>query len=127
MRNNEKFGKLAVGTEGDLIKTNEIDINKLTTLAEVKGKVMKSKIVIQLLPAKESKVNGIILPTAQGELRAAVVKAHEESEFKRGDIVLLKSSDFPYGAPEVNFVEGNPCAIIYESFIWYKYDERIDS
>lgn len=82
MRNNEKFGKLAVGTEGDLIKTNEIDINKLTTLAEVKGKVMKSKIVIQLLPAKESKVNGIILPTAQGELRAAVVKAHEESEFK---------------------------------------------
>jgi hypothetical protein len=127
MRNNEKFGKLAVGTEGDLIKTNEVDINKLTTLAEVKGKVMKDRIVIQLLPAKESKINGIILPTAQGELRAAVVCTHESSEFKRGEIILLKSSDFPYGAPEVTFVEGNPCAIVYESFIWYKYDERIDS
>lgn len=127
MSNQEKHGRLAIASDGELIKTNEIDINKLTTLAVVKGKVSKNRIVLQLLPAKESKINGIILPTAQGEMRAAVVCAHEESEFKRGDIVLLKSSDFPLGAPMADYVEGHPCVVIYESFIWYKYDERIDS
>lgn len=126
MNNKEKFGRLAVGKEGELVKTNEIDVNKLTSLASVKGKVMEGRIVLQLLPAKESKIGGIIMPAAQGELRAAVVCANESSSFKRGDIVLLKSSDFPYGAPEVNFVEGNPCAIVYESFIWYVYAERLE-
>lgn len=79
-----------------------------------------------MLPAKEKTVNGIFLPAASGELRAAVVKAHETSIYKRGDIVLLKSSDFPQGAPAVDFVESNPLVILYESFIWYKYAERIE-
>ena len=58
MNNKEKFGRLAVGTQGDLVKTNEIDINRLTSLASLKGKVVEGRIVLQLLPSKETKIGG---------------------------------------------------------------------
>lgn len=126
-------GKLGIATDGSLIETNTLDITKFDKLAKVDGEVQESKIVLQPLPRQEKTINGIILPSAlNGEFRCAVIAAHANSKFKRGDVVMLKLSDFPPGKdgmpspPMVDFVEGHPCTVLYESFIWYKYAYRIE-
>jgi hypothetical protein len=124
----EPKGRLAVNPDGLLAETNELDIMKIDKLAELKGEVTEGRIVLQPLPQKEKTIGGIILPSVLGEFRCAVILAHPTSKYKRGDVVALKLSDFP-GAipPQVDFLEGNPCTILFESFIWYKYDYRIES
>jgi hypothetical protein len=126
-------GRLGVDKTGGLVSTNELDVTKFDKLAVVKGEVMKDRIILQPLPAKEKTINGIILPSSlNGEFRCAVIASHEDSKFKRGDVVMLKLSDFPAGPdgqpypPRVDFVEGNACVVLYESFIWYKYPYRIE-
>lgn len=130
---NKANGRLGVDNNGLLVDTNELDVTKFDKLAKVSGEVMKDRIVLQPLPAKEKKLNGIILPESlNGEFRCAVIAAHKDSSFKRGDVVMLKLSDFPPGPngqpypPRVDFVEGHPCVVLYESFIWYKYSYRIE-
>jgi len=123
----EVKGKLGVSGDGTLIETNELDITKIDKLAKLNGKVSEGRIVLQPLPQKEKTIGGIILPTVLGEFRCAVILSHPDSEYLRGDVVALKLSDFPGGMPpQVDFLEGNPCVILFESFIWYKYDYRIE-
>lgn len=126
-------GRLSVAEDGKLVETNELDITKIDKLAKIEGNVTEGRIILQPLPRKEKTIGGIILPAAlNGEFRCAVIAAHSKSEYKRGDVVMLKLSDFPPGPngepypPRVDFVEGNPCVILYESFIWYKYAYRIE-
>lgn len=122
----EPKGRLGVDKTGMLVETNQVDIAKMTELAKLKGEVMESKIVLQPLPAKETTVNGIILPASQNqEFRCAVLLTHPSSKFKRGDVVMLKQSDFPMALP-VDYCEGHATLVIFESFIWYKYDYRIE-
>ena len=123
----EVKGKLGVAGDGTLIETNELDITKIDKLAKLNGKVSEGRIVLQPLPQKEKTIGGIILPTVLGEFRCAVILSHPDSEYLRGDVVALKLSDFPGGMPpQVDFLEGNPCVILFESFIWYKYAYRIE-
>lgn len=120
-------GRLGVAQDGQLVETNELDITKIDKLAKLSGEVVEGRIVLQPLPQKEKVISGIILPAVLGEFRCAVVASHPKSIYKRGDVVALKLSDFPGGMPpQVDFLEGNPCTIVYESFIWYKYSYRIE-
>lgn len=120
-------GKLGVAADGTLIETNQLDITKIDKLAKMEGEVVEGRIVLQPLPQKEKVIGGIILPTVLGEFRCAVINAHPTSKYKRGDVVALKLSDFPGGIPpQVDFLEGHPCTILFESFIWYKYAYRIE-
>ena len=110
-----------------LAETNELDITKIDKLAKLEGEVSEGRIVLQPLPQKEKSIGGIILPTVLGEFRCAVMLSHSTSKYKRGDVVALKLSDFPGGLPpQVDFLEGIPCTILFESFIWYKYAYRIE-
>lgn len=123
----EAKGRLGVDKDGSLIETNELDITKIDKLAKLEGEVVEGRIVLQPLPQKEKTIGGIILPTVLGEFRCAVICAHPSSKYKRGDVIALKLSDFPGGIPpQVDFLEGHPCTILYESFIWYKYSYRIE-
>jgi hypothetical protein len=123
----EVKGKLGVAGDGTLIETNELDITKIDKLAKLEGEVTEGRIVLQPLPQKEKVIGGIILPGVMGEFRCAVILSHSNSEYKRGDVVALKMSDFPGGMPpQVDFLEGTPCTILFESFIWYKYSYRIE-
>lgn len=120
-------GKLGVAQDGSLVQTNELDITKIDKLAKLTGEVSEGRIVLQPLPQKEKVISGIILPSVLGEFRCAVICSHSTSKYKRGDVVALKLSDFPGGMPpQVDFLEGVPCTILYESFIWYKYSYRIE-
>lgn len=121
------LGKLGVDKDGMLAETNELDITKIDKLAKLEGEVSEGRIVLQPLPQKEKSIGGIILPTVLGEFRCAVMLSHSTSKYKRGDVVALKLSDFPGGLPpQVDFLEGIPCTILFESFIWYKYAYRIE-
>jgi hypothetical protein len=123
----EPKGRLAVNSEGLLAETNELDITKIDKLAKLEGEVQEGRIVLQPLPQKEKIIGGIILPGVLGEFRCAVITSYPNSKFKRGDVVALKLSDFPGGMPpQVDFLEGVPCTILFESFIWYKYAYRIE-
>lgn len=120
-------GRLGVAQDGSLVQTNELDITKIDKLAKLTGEVSEGRIVLQPLPQKEKVISGIILPSVLGEFRCAVICSHSTSKYKRGDVVALKLSDFPGGMPpQVDFLEGVPCTILYESFIWYKYSYRIE-
>lgn len=120
-------GKLGVAQDGSLVETNELDITKIDKLAKLTGEVSEGRIVLQPLPQKEKVISGIILPSVLGEFRCAVICSYSTSKYKRGDVVALKLSDFPGGMPpQVDFLEGVPCTILYESFIWYKYSYRIE-
>lgn len=124
---NKPVGKLGVAQDGSLVQTNELDITKIDKLAKLTGEVSEGRIVLQPLPQKEKVISGIILPSVLGEFRCAVICSHSTSKYKRGDVVALKLSDFPGGMPpQVDFLEGVPCTILYESFIWYKYSYRIE-
>lgn len=121
------LGKLGVDKDGMLAETNELDITKIDKLAKLEGEVSEGRIVLQPLPQKEKSIGGIILPSVLGEFRCAVMLSHSTSKYKRGDVVALKLSDFPGGLPpQVDFLEGVPCTILFESFIWYKYAYRIE-
>lgn len=121
------LGKLGVDKDRMLAETNELDITKIDKLAKLEGEVSEGRIVLQPLPQKEKSIGGIILPTVLGEFRCAVMLSHSTSKYKRGDVVALKLSDFPGGLPpQVDFLEGIPCTILFESFIWYKYAYRIE-
>lgn len=121
------LGKLGVDKDGMLAETNELDITKIDKLAKLEGEVSEGRIVLQPLPQKEKSIGGIILPSVLGEFRCAVMLSHSTSKYKRGDVVALKLSDFPGGLPpQVDFLEGIPCTILFESFIWYKYAYRIE-
>lgn len=124
---NKPVGRLGVAQDGSLVQTNELDITKIDKLAKLTGEVSEGRIVLQPLPQKEKVISGIILPSVLGEFRCAVICSHSTSKYKRGDVVALKLSDFPGGMPpQVDFLEGVPCTILYESFIWYKYSYRIE-
>lgn len=124
---NKPVGKLGVAQDGSLVQTNELDITKIDKLAKLTGEVSEGRIVLQPLPQKEKVISGIILPSVLGEFRCAVICSHSTSKYKRGDVVALKLSDFPGGMPpQVDFLEGVPCTILYESFICYKYSYRIE-
>ncbi len=123
----EVKGRLAVDKDGLLAETNELDITKIDKLAKLEGEVSEGRIVLQPLPQKEKTIGGIILPNVLGEFRCAVITSHPTSKYKRGDVIALKMSDFPGGMPpQVDFLEGAPCTILFESFIWYKYAYRIE-
>ena len=120
-------GRMIVDKAGLLLQTNEIDITKFDKLVKLEGDAMEGKIILQPLPQKEVTISGIIIPNGTGEFRCAVIAAYKDSKFKRGDIILLKLSDFPGGMPPtVDFVEDKPCIILFESFIWYKYAFRFE-
>ena len=129
----EVKGRLAVDKDGMLAETNELDITKIDKLAKLEGEVSEGRIVLQPLPQKEKTIGGIILPDVVGEFRCAVMCSHSTSKYKRGDVIALKLSDFPPSLkypggepPRVDFLEGHPCVILFESFIWYKYAYRIE-
>ncbi len=126
---NEPKGKLEVDLNGNLVEGNKIDVAKMEKLIVVNGTPAKDRIVLQPLPAKEKTVSGIIIPGASNlEFRCAVVATNPDSIYKRGDVVMLKHSDFyPATNLPVDYCEANPLLLLYESFIWYKYDYRIES
>lgn len=121
-------GRTVVGEDGLLKETNEIDVTKIDSLFRVDGTPSEGKIILQPLPAKEKTVSGIILPGASNlEFRAAVVASNPKSEYKRGDVVMLKTSDFyPATNLPVDYCEEKPVLVMFESFIWYKYAYRIE-
>jgi len=121
-------GRLGVAQDGSLVETNELDVAKFDKLFKVAGTPSEGRIVLQPLPTKEKTVSGIILPgTSELEFRAAVVAVNPKSPYKRGDVVMLKTSDFyPAKNLPVDYCEGNPLLVMYESFIWYTYGYRIE-
>jgi hypothetical protein len=125
MKPNKPVGKLEVDKDGMLVEGKVINVETMDTLAKVEGSVSEGKIVLQPLAGKEQVVNGIILPAHSKEMKCGVIAAHENSKYKRGDVIMLKKTDFNYDLP-VDYCEGHATLMLYESMIWYKYGHRIE-
>ena len=127
--NNLEKNKLAINQEGMLVETGkkEISVNSIIGLQEVNYEPAKFQVVVQMLPEKDVQTeSGLILPASKKELKAVIVVASKETEYKRGQVVKLDGNMFikrdpMTGSPAVeipvDYIDDKPCLQIPEHFI----------
>lgn len=124
--------KLEITPEGDLVSTGkkEIPVTGFDGLHEINFNPSRGLIVVQPLPEKEVvTTSGLVLPASKQELKAVVVVARGDSEYKRGQLVKIDDKPFirvnQQGQMKleipVDYIDGKACLQIPEHFILGDY------
>lgn len=119
--------KLEINQDGILKETGkQLDVSKIDKLISVNFEPKNGWIVLQPLPDKETVTkSGLIIPGSKKEMKAAVIATKNDSEYKRGQVVMIDPAMFGPNVPGVDYIEGEPTLMVPEHFIkgiYTKYD-----